>query len=388
MIEEEPVQIIHDHAAFKIEYHWGNKGDEPEENVIDNFIRPFDLSKAPLMRVRIIKPGDKHLMLVDMHHIISDGVSHHILVQDFMALLMGQKLPTLRLQYKDYSQWQNSTPVQNTIKEQESFWMNELAVDIPVLNLPTDYPRPKVQSFAGNTVYFDIDKEKTAGLNALALEQNKTLLMVLLAIFNILLSKLGNQEDIIIGTPVSGRRHADLEKVIGMFVNTLALRNYPKKNRTFTGFLEDLKQETLKAFENQEYPLETLLDKLKVTRKPGHHPLFDVMFTLDNIEEDTAAARDEEERGEDKAYRFNFPAARADMTWAAVERQGQLYFSVEYAVKLYKQETIKRFIRYFEDIIAAVLKDKHTQLKDIHLHDNLVDIEAHEFQEDIEEFEF
>ena len=151
------------------------------------------------------------------------------------------------------------------------------------MEIPTDYPRPISQSFEGNSIDFEISAEETRALNALALQGGATLFMVLAAAVNILLSKLSGQEEIIIGTPIAGRRHADLEKIIGMFVNTLALRNYPIGRATFKEFLADVKERILMVFENQEYPFEELVDKLSLKRDMGRNPLFDVMFVLQNM---------------------------------------------------------------------------------------------------------
>jgi len=392
MVKEKPVQKIHDHVEFKIEYlqdmRHGNE-EEDIQNVINCFIKSFDLARAPLMRCGLIETGEGNgLLMVDMHHTITDGVSMHILAREFQALTTGRELPELCLQYKDYCQWQAGETAKTRTKEQEKFWLNEFSGKIPQLTLPYDSKRPEGRNFEGNSIGFQVNNENTAGLKTLASEQDVTLFMLLLALFNILLSKLSKQEDIVIGVPLAGRRHPDLREIIGMMVNTLALRNYPEKTKTFTAFLEDLKYRTLSAFENQEYPLDTLVEKLRITGKPGHHPLFDVMFALDNIEEDTAAARCDEEMREEEDYRLNTRSSRADMTWAAVEIQGQLIFSVEYSTKLFKEETILRFIDYFQEIIITVIKNKRILIEEIKLSDNLVDIEAHDFQEDIEEFEF
>ena len=225
---------------------------------------------------------DRHIFLVDMHHIISDGMSTQVLVQDFSALYSGKELPEIKLQYKDYAEWQNRERVSKKILEQGEYWKKEYEGEIPVLELPTDYARPSVQGFEGNSINFEINSETSGALKALALETGATLYIVLLALYKIFLAKLSSREDIVIGSPVAGRRHADLEKIIGMFVNTLALRNYPSGEKKFMDFLEEVKEIALKGFENQEYQYEDLVEQIPVNRDAGRNPLFDTMFVLQN----------------------------------------------------------------------------------------------------------
>ncbi|MCK5057807.1 MAG: amino acid adenylation domain-containing protein, partial [Candidatus Aminicenantes bacterium] len=267
MVAEVPVQKIHrpKEIEFEIEYFEASKsvrarravpGDQ-ETGIIDRFVRPFDLSRAPLLRAGLIDTGsDEHILMVDMHHIAADGVSHGILIRDFTFLYEGRELHPLQTRYRDFSEWQKNRKQVETgqLKKQEEFWLGEFPGDIPVLNLPTDYVRPALQSFEGRVVRFTIAGNEKKALNRLALEQEVTLYMIVLALFNVLLAKLSGQEDIVVGSPTAGRDHADLQKVIGMFVNTLTLRSHPVAEKTFIDFLKEVKEKTLRAFENQDYP--------------------------------------------------------------------------------------------------------------------------------------
>ncbi|MEL7147703.1 MAG: condensation domain-containing protein, partial [Bacteroidota bacterium] len=249
----EPVQKITETVDFKIAFYEGSE--EEAQNIIDQFVRPFELDKAPLMRAGIMKLAENEcLLMVDMHHIITDGVSQGILVSDFMSFYNDTTLPKIPLQYKDYTEWQNQKAQQNAIAKQKAFWLEQFTGELPVLDLPTDFTRPSLFRNDGGVVYFSIDKEQTQALKSLAEAQGTTLFMVILSIYNVLLSKLTNQEDIVIGTPIAGRHHADLHQIIGLFVNTIALRNYPKGTLTFAGFLDAVKQVTLSSFDNQLYP--------------------------------------------------------------------------------------------------------------------------------------
>ncbi|MCP4151920.1 MAG: hypothetical protein GY757_29530, partial [bacterium] len=209
-----PVQIIHDTLEFKI------------ENISPNqtFFRPFDLTRAPLIRVGVIestgkvKSGVERFVLVDMHHIITDGLSQEILTKEFFALYAGGSLPPLKLQYRDYAEWQSSSEQKQLIKKQEEYWEETFSGELPVLDLPTDYPRPALHSFEGNALQFTLEKQEIDTLKKIASNNNITLYMAILSLFTLLLSKLGGGEDIILGSPTAGRRHADLENIIGMFV--------------------------------------------------------------------------------------------------------------------------------------------------------------------------
>ncbi|MFC2146881.1 condensation domain-containing protein, partial [Acidobacteriota bacterium] len=295
-INEEPVQGIQGDVEFEIEY-LNISQDEPDFNVkeessleignsqleaiiIDLFVRPFDLAKAPLIRVGLRKIEKyKHILMIDIHHIITDGVSYNILLRDFTSLYAGQKLPPLMLQYKEYSEWQQSREVQNTIKDQEEYWLKEFEENIPVLNLPADYSRPPVKSFEGDNIGFSLSVEEIRRLNEIAHIERTTLFMVILAAYNILLAKLSSQEDIVVGIPIAGRRHTDLETIVGVFINTLALRNYPSGEKTCKRFLKEIKEKTIKSFENQDYQLEDLVEKAAVKRDRSRNPLFDVSFS-------------------------------------------------------------------------------------------------------------
>jgi amino acid adenylation domain-containing protein len=343
VVNDEPVQRIHDEPEFEIENYPAT-----EEGA---FIRPFDLSRAPLLRLGLIKTGEKtHTLMFDMHHIITDGTSQGIFTREFMQLYAGRELPLLNLQYKDYSQWLRSAVRTEALKKQEVYWLNRFKGEAPVLALPYDSPRPAVSRFEGDRQGFLLEEGETAALRRKAARHEATLYMILLAVFNVLLWKLSGQEDIIVGTPIAARRHADLEPIIGMFVNTLAMRHFPSGEKTFKAFLNEVKTNTLKAFENQEYPFEELVEKANVPRDAGRNPLFDVMFALQNWE-----------RGGGeipglvlKPYPFENRTAKFDLNLDAVEMAGCIAFSLEYGTALFKEDTIKRFSGYLTKIITHV----------------------------------
>jgi hypothetical protein len=324
---------------------------------------------------------DKHILMVDMHHIVSDGTSMNILVNEFMALYEGEELPRLRIQYKDFSQWQGRFLQSVEIQQQKEFWMKEFEGDIPVLDLPTDYVRPAVRSLEGSHLSFEIAKEETEGLKELAGYEGATLYMVLLAVYNVFLSKLTRQEDIIVGSPTAGRRHADLEHVLGMFLDTLALRNYPTREKTFRSLLKEVKENTLRAFENQDYPFDDLVEQLGVKRD-NRNPLFDVMLVLQNMEmtEVTLPGLTL------KPYAFENSSSKFDLTLMAVERGDNLLFTFIYSSKLFKKETVERFSHYFKQTVSSLLENPEIPLADIETVSETVKVEIlAEFNDELEE---
>jgi iturin family lipopeptide synthetase B len=325
---------------------------------------------------------------MDMHHIISDEISHHTLLRDFLALEAGEALAPLRIQYKDYAQWQNLDQTRKTIDRQSGYWHEQLKGDIPEMHLPLDYPRPDTFYFEGNTLTFILDSQQDQALKILAKDENVTLFILLLAIFNVMLAKICRQEDIVVGTVVAGRRHADLRQIIGFFVNQLVIISSPRKEKTFTFFLKEVKNQVLAAFENQDYPLEELLEQLEIKRKPGRHPLFDVVFTLNRVETGNGHQEQTETQREIAGeYSDQNPTAKYDLVLVCLERGESLSFSIEYAARLFKKETIRRYIGYFKEITAAVLQDKHIRLESIQLSSYLVKTDSGPFHQNMEEFE-
>jgi amino acid adenylation domain-containing protein len=375
MLEDQPVQKVHDEVAFEIEYYEtgkrqkakGNKEELMPESLIKDFIRAFDLSRAPLLRVGLIKTeNETYLLMVDMHHIISDGVSLDILERDFITIYTRGRLSPLKIQYKDFSQWQNSEKEKKNIKQQENYWLEEFEREVPILNMPTDYTRPEIRSFEGNSLDFEISGGHTDILKRIALEENATLYMVLLAVYNVLLSKLSGQDEIVIGAPIAGRRHADLDNIIGMFVNTLVLRNYPKPGKSFNEFLSHLKEKTLEAFENQDYQFEDLVEKaaVNIKRDAGRNPLFDVVYILQNIADiPTETPGPEQQQG----FKPDNRTAKFDITLMAIEKTNSLHIFFQYCTKLFKKETIQRFITYFKNIVSCIVKESTLKLSGIEI---------------------
>ncbi|MBW9155187.1 non-ribosomal peptide synthase/polyketide synthase [Clostridium tagluense] len=360
-IEEEIVQKLSNSYEFKLAE---KKDNEDIETIINKFIRPFELEKAPLFRAELVESKEKNYLLIDMHHIISDGVSMSILIKEFTVLYNGETLESLKLQYNDFASWQNNFLKSEEMKKQEEYWVNSFNDEIPVLNLPYDYERPAMQSFEGDNVSFELDEKTTEELRKLAKETGATMHMVLLSVFNILLSKYSGQEDIVVGTPIAGRAHADLQNIMGMFVNTLALRNKPEGNKKYLGFLKEVKENSLRAYENQSYQLEALVEKLDVRRDTSRNPLFDVMFNMI----DTVDGNDIELDGLLlKNYNVQNKIAKFDLTLNTSESSETLKFSLEYCTKLFNKETIERLSEHYINVLVNISNNNEMKISEIEL---------------------
>ncbi|QPF43658.1 non-ribosomal plipastatin synthetase PpsC [Bacillus subtilis] len=360
----DPVQRIHDEVPFTLQT--TVLGARTEEEAAAAFIKPFDLSQAPLFRAQIVKVSDeRHLLLVDMHHIISDGVSVNILIREFGELYNNRKLPALRIQYKDYAVWQEGFKTGDAYKTQEVYWLKQLEGELPVLDLPADHARPPVRSFAGDKVSFTLDQEVASGLHKLARENGSTLYMVLLAAYTAFLSRLSGQEDIIVGSPIAGRPHKDLEPILGMFVNTLALRTRPEGGKPFVQYLQEVRETALEAFEHQDYPFEELVDKLELTRDMSRNPLFDVMFVLQNMDQESLELN---ELCLKPAAHNGHQTSKFDLTLYTQEQpRGLLTFQMEFSTDLYKKKTIEKWLQYFINMLLSIIKDNKAALGTINI---------------------
>lgn len=359
--DDVPVQRIHDQVDFEITVL--EKGEETIESIMTSFVRPFDLSHAPMLRVSLLALEEKkHMLLFDMHHLISDGVSIHILLNDLAQLYKNESLPELRLQYKDYAVWQ-SQQLSSGYKKEERYWMETFNGELPVLQLPTDFPRPAVQSFSGDRISTVLNKEVTENLNLLAEKTGTTLYMVMLAAYQVLIAKYTDQEDIITGTLMAGRDQGDLSDIVGMFVNTLAIRTALEKQTQFTNVLQDVRQNVLGAIENQNYPFEQLVEKLNIPRDVSRHPLFDTMFVLQNAFEEIPDIGNKQW----SIYETNFHIAKFDLTVQAKENKDHLTIDMDYSTMLFRKQTIKQMLSHYANLLEEVAVNPLKKLGDYHL---------------------
>ncbi|MCP4155965.1 MAG: amino acid adenylation domain-containing protein, partial [bacterium] len=359
MAGDQPVQKVHRSVEFSVET-FSVEDEKGSEAIISAFIRPFDLSSAPLLRVGVIRPeGRIKILMVDIHHIVSDGVSVAILTREFGDLLEGKKLPPLSIHYKDYAVWQQEQLHSGALNSAGDFWLSRFKGELPQLALPYDYPGPNPRSFEGARQSHMCGGPLSDGLRTLAAGHDATLFMVIMALYHILLSRYAGQEDIIVGTVISGRTNPLLEPVIGMFVNTLAMRSTPGGEKTFPVFLDEIKEDVLLAFENQDYPFDRFIEKLDIRRDLSRSPLLDTLFVL---QEEQAR-----ETGSPllSPYAFEEKPAKFDLTLSVTPLDGDMEFSWEYCTRLFKKETIRRMACHFENLLRQVVSESTRTLHSI-----------------------
>jgi amino acid adenylation domain-containing protein len=373
IIDQEPVQRIHEekNPKFRITNynHLPNHNHKLEiTNIIKEFVRPFDLSQAPLLRVGYMKTNEKQFILfIDTHHIIADGFSLEILEKEFLALCEGKMPPPLRIKYKDYVHWQKSEKQQEVMKKQEKYWLKNFSGPLPVLKLSTDYPRPPVQTFAAQQVDLLLTEEEAQVIRDIAEEAQATVSMTILALLKVLFSKLSGKEDIVIGIPTEGRKHTDLHYVVGMFVNMLAIRNYPCGDKSFKEFMLEVKERTLEAFDNQDYQFEDLVKHVAPERQGNRNPIFDIAFNVKNIEKAAPPSHLEKTPPGTNIGEHVAPITRFDIILTILDYQGSFLFCFKYNATLFKLETINRHINYFKAIISSLKEDTGIKLKDLYI---------------------
>jgi natural product biosynthesis luciferase-like monooxygenase protein len=352
LVDDAPVQKIAASANVEIEFF--TAPEEEVQQVAQAFVRPFDLQEAPVLRIGLIQLSpQQHLLILDMHHIIADGISQNILVRDFVALYNNETLPSVRLHFKDFATWQQSNDNRQAIAAQRDYWLHQFAEEAVPLDLPVDFPRPSVLNYAGASVNFEIDAQLTKQLHKAAEASGVTPFIMLLSVYAVLLSKLSGKEDITIGVLTAGRQHADMQQVVGMFVNTLPVRLRPKNDWTFADFLAAVKSQVLACIDNQDYQYESLIDELKIERDASRNPLFDVLFDFVNYEQPSINIPGLKA----EPYNVEHTVAKFDLTLSAVPMNGHISFDIEYATSLYRKETILRFAGYYQTIIKAVAAD-------------------------------
>ncbi|WP_415273475.1 amino acid adenylation domain-containing protein [Bacillus siamensis] len=361
----EPVQKIFENAEFKIDV--DHSDNFSLTNKMSTFIKPFNLEEAPLLRVEMIKVDhEEHIMLFDIHHIVSDGISLDILMKELADIYNGKPLPPLKIQYKDYSEWQKGLYINNNMKKQEEYWLHVFRDEIPVLNMPADYPRPQIQSNEGHRYGFALEPELTQKLRVLAKENGVTMYMLLLGAYTALLSKYTGQEDIIVGSPIAGRHHEDLKNIVGMFVNTLAMRNYPKQEIKFADYLKEIKDNTLNAYDNQDYQFDELVEKLNLQRDISRNALFDTMFSFHSPTETSFGVNELTF----EPINIDFDIAKFDLSLSAIDFSDHIKFDLEYCTELFKESTIKRFSSHMNNLLQAIVNNPNQKLCELNILSN------------------
>ncbi len=385
-IDGEPIQRIHDNVDFKISCF--KTTEDKVNDIMRDFIRPFTMDVPPLFRVALIEiAANKYVLVLDMHHIISDGWSVMVLIKELLLLLEGESLPDLEIQYKDFAVWQNKLFKSDEMQKKEEYWLKRFEVKdggkLPVLNIPTDFPRPSNKSYEGDRLVITTGRELIDALNKVAEITSSTLHMVMLAAYTILLSKYSGQEDIIVGSPIAGRPHKDLQDIIGMFINMLANRNTPRRDMTFKDFLAEVKENCLNTYQNQEYQFDELVSKLKVKRDMSRNPLFDYVFAVQNLDIPDM----QNSKISVRPYDFAYNISRFDMFLSVMEMGDSVRFLLEYSTALFKKTTAERIIKHYMEILEQIKDNVNIRLEDIVLSHNLSTAKSNILKSD-DDFDF
>ncbi len=335
-----------------------------------DILTPFNLETGPLIRFTIVKIEDeKNQLLFNMHHIISDGWSMNIFIREFLVCYNSFRegnypdLEPLRIHYKDYAAWQNNLFNSSFINDQKKYWLDKLSGELPVLDLPSDKIRPVSQTFNGKSISFTLVKETFYALNYFCKESNVSLFMMLQALLKVLFHRYTGQTDIILGSPIAGRVHEDLEDQIGFYVNTLPLRDTIDSDLSFKDILGFVRNTCTEAFDNQDYPFDRLVEDLDIKRDLSRSPLFDVMLVLQNNER-TAVDFDGLEFS---PYNNKNHISKFDMTYSFAEREGYLYCGIEYNTDIYSEDRIKRMIEHLKTLISSVVENPETMIKNLQI---------------------
>ncbi len=338
----------------------------------------FNLEDAPLFRVSLLKLTDNSKALVfNMHHIISDGWSLDVFVKElsvfYRKFIQDEQLsladfeiknPPLRIHYKDFSVWQNKF-LQNTalVKSARKFWLNMFADDIPVLNLPTDFSRPVEQSYKGKYFSFSLTDKQTFDIQQFARKTKTSLYMNLLAMIKTLLYRYSGQKQLVIGCPVAGRNHDELENQMGLYINTLAIKSEINPDASFEDFLETIRELTTQSFEYQTYPFDKLVDELDIERDTSRNPLFDVMVVLQN----TPPTALELEGIDIQRIRTGQDVSTFDLTFYFTKIEGQIKVDIEYSCDLFLQTRIELMSQHFSHLVDDVLKNPKQKISNINI---------------------
>lgn len=332
------------------------------DNLFKSFLQPFDLSIAPLFRAQFVEfENKKSILLIDFHHIICDGSSSSIFMEELCNLYQEMSLTPKVFDYKDYTLWEENYFKSDLFKDDEYYWNSKFAKEeLPTLAMPTSFARPTTFSFEGNKLSYEITN--TEKIYEICNELNTTPYLFMLSVYYLLLYKYTNQEEIIVGTPIIGRNTKEVNNIIGMFVNTLALKNKINVEQTFHEFVQDITTNCLEAFEHQAYPFDKLIENLDITRDTSrNNPLFDTMFVFQN--EGTPTLNFE---GLQTTYYVpDNQTSKFDFLLEVVPQNNSFKLNLEYCNKIYSSNFMENFLKHYITIFHFILSNKEVKLKDV-----------------------
>lgn len=326
---------------------------------IRGFVRPFDLNHPPLVRAQLwLGEGQQHVLLIDMHHLVADGLSINIFLRDLFSLYEQYSLTPVRADYRHFIQQQTDWQQSPAWQQAGNYWHQQFSGTLPSLDFPTDYTRPPQQQFSGKRLSFSLSNSQSDAVRNLARQNNVSLFMLLLAAYNLLLAKYTGREDIVVGTPVSNRPNEQFDELVGLFVNTLPLRTYPSPTKYLPEFLQEIKTNVSQAFLHKHYPFEQLLDHLGLVRDLSRNPLFDCALVLqaDALPEITTATLAV------NPLPVAYQQAKFDLTLDAVDKGTHIHFDLEYASHLFNEQRIQSLGQHFIVLLQNMVEQPNAPL--------------------------
>lgn len=376
IVSGEPAQVIAEPRPIAIEIIDLTRLPRPEREkttqqlINTEAIRPFDLARGPLLRVKLLKLEDaEHLLLMTVHHIVSDGWSSSVMVHELTILYkdfkLGQSssLPELPIQYADFAMWQRDWLRGEVLEEQLSYWRKKLSGALPVLELPADRLRPAVQRYRGATASVDLPETLTRKIKDLSNEEGATLFMTLLAAFKVLVYRYTGQTDICVGMPIANRNRAETEKLIGFFLNNLVLRSDLRGNPTFQSFLAQVREETLNAYAHQDMPFEKLVEELQPERSLSYMPLFQLMFMVQNAFMEDLVLQDLRI----SEANIDIRTTKYDLSLYVNELDNRLFTLAVYDSDLFDAATIKRLLNHYQTLLEGIVANPQQHVAELPL---------------------
>ncbi len=389
-VQEIATQLTWDLPIINLEHLSGKDWEgEIKQLAVEEAKKPFNLAKGPLVRATLLRLGEEeHIFLLTMHHIITDGWSCGVFLRELATLYAAfsknqpSPLPELPIQYADFAVWQRDRLQGKLLETQLNYWKQQLTgsplavegfpgvsktapplAELPVLQLPTDRPRPVIATFTGAKQFFTFSKTLTDALNQLSQQEDTTLFMTLLAAFYILLYRYTEQENILVGSPIANRNRAELEGILGLFVNTLVLRNNLSGNPSFRELLHRVREVTLDAYAHQDLPFEMLVEELQPQRDLSRNPLYEVMFVLHN----TPISVQEVSGLTLRALEFDSGTAQLDIFLSMSESPEGLTGFLEYNTDLFNSVTISRLISNFQTLLESIIANPEQRITELSL---------------------
>lgn len=362
----EPKFSIKESLDFKMQLE-----DCEESNVSDRLkdcVKPFDLEGGPLLRSNILKIAqDNYILFVDFHHIISDGLSIYNFIREFLLLYSDAQLPKIEANYTDYTLWEKEILESNDTQTKEDFWLKQFNEELPLLDMPLDFPRPTIFSGNGRVIEFEIDKKLSYKLKTLADANKSTLHALMFTVYYVLLSKCTRQNKLIIGIPVAGRQHPDLRNSVGMFVNNLAVKCESKDDQSFSALLKLVQDHLLECFDNQNYPFDSLVDRLTPSGDSSRNPIFDTMFNYQNM----GFPANSNHSFTINKYFFDPGFSKFDLSMEVYEEGEKLTYNIEYCTDIFEKNSILQFQKYFNNLLNSVVNHPNIRLGDLSVMSNL-----------------